>query len=398
MKILHIITRLIRGGAQQNTVLTCASQVQDGHDVALAYGPIYGPEGSLLDEARASGAQLHEIPQMVRSISPWRDISGYRQLCRLVSEVRPDIVQTHSSKAGILGRAAAWRQQVPVVVHTVHGLPFHEQQAEWINRAYVAAERWGARRCHRLIGVSHAMEHQFARRGIGRVDQFVVVHNGFDLEAYDQMIAAAPAREQVRRRFDLPGSAPVLGIVGRLDALKGQADLLDVLPKLIEAYPDLRVVFIGEGWMGDALRERVRDQGLGHHVVFTGMVGLPDLVALLRAIDLNVLPSYREGLPRTLVESLLCGCPITAYDIDGVGEVCMDRRTGRLVPVADRDALAEAILWMLESPDRRRCLTERGREMVRRTFDLRAVTALTEQLYRTVQAEGQNRAARDAVK
>jgi len=387
MKILHIITRLIRGGAQQNTVLMCAAQVRRGHDVSLAYGPIYGPEGSALDEAGQAGAHLYEIPHMVRAISPFRDVACYRALCRLVDEIRPDVVQTHSSKAGILGRAAAWQGRVPVVVHTVHGLPFHDHQASWINRAYVVAERWAARRCHRLVGVSDAMKRGFARNRIGRVDQFVVVHNGFDLEHYERMMAEAPGRQGVREELDLPPSAPVLGIVGRLDALKGQQDLLDILPDLCKKHADVRIVFIGEGWMGDALRARVRDEGLEHHVVFTGMVDLSRLVALLGAIDLHVLPSYREGLPRTLVESLLCGCPIVAYDVDGVGEVCIDRRTGRLVPVGDRQALAEAITWSLDQAEECRRLAEQGRQMVRERFDLRTVTARTEELYRSVRKD-----------
>lgn len=386
MKILHIITRLIQGGAQQNTVLLCGAQVRGGHEVHLAHGPIYGPEGSLLEKARETGACLHEVRQMVRPVLPWRDVGCYRNLCRLIAAIDPDVVQTHSSKAGILGRAAAWRQRVPAVVHTVHGLPFHDKQATWINHAYVAAERWAARRCHCLIGVSQAMEHEFARNAIGRVDQFVVVHNGFDLKHYDRMIAEAPNRLAVRAELDVPAAAPVIGIVGRLDALKGQEDLLDILPGLRRVFPELRVLFIGEGWMGDKLRARVHDEGLTDQVRFTGMVELPRLVALLGAIDLHVLPSYREGLPRTLVESLLCGCPIAAYDVDGVGEVCVDGRTGRLVPVGNREALADAIAWLLHHPPQRRTLTERGRLMVRETFDLRRVAALTEQVYESIRS------------
>lgn len=180
MKILHVITRLILGGAQQNTVMCCRAQVSGGHQVWLAYGPIYGPEGSLLEEAQASGAKLVQINAMRRTVLPFHDLRCYAALRRLIREIQPDIVHTHSSKAGILGRAAAWRQRVPAVIHTIHGLPFHTRQTRLLYKGYVAAERWAARRCHRLIGLTQAMCDAFAEHGIGRAEQFYVVPSGVD--------------------------------------------------------------------------------------------------------------------------------------------------------------------------------------------------------------------------
>ena len=171
MKILHIITRLILGGAQQNTVLTCAAQVRAGHSVCLVYGPIYGPEGSLLDDALASGAQVICVPSLRRAVLPPHDVRCYRALRSLIRKIRPDVVHTHSSKAGILGRAAAWREKVPAVIHTIHGLPFHDRQSCIERGLYVAAERWAARRCHRIVGVTRAMCDAFADHRIGRPQQ-----------------------------------------------------------------------------------------------------------------------------------------------------------------------------------------------------------------------------------
>ena len=178
MTIVHVITRLILGGAQQNTVLTCAAQVAAGHTVTLIYGPIYGPEGSLLAEAQKSGANLVRVSSLRRPILPLHDYYCYHALRRRIRELQPDIVHTHSSKAGIIGRAAAWDERAPVVIHTIHGLPFHSRQPRWLYRVYVATERWAARRCHKMIGVTRAMCETFRRHGIGAPDQFEVVPSG----------------------------------------------------------------------------------------------------------------------------------------------------------------------------------------------------------------------------
>lgn len=161
--------------------VTCAAQVANGHEVWLAYGPIYVPEGSLLGRARESGARLVEVGPMRRAVLPLHDYRCYRQLSRLVREIRPDVVHTYSSKAGILGRAAAWRERIPAVIHMVHGLPFHDHQPRLVHHAYVAAERWAAQSCHRIIGVTQAMCDAFQRKGIGVPWQFSVIPSGVEV-------------------------------------------------------------------------------------------------------------------------------------------------------------------------------------------------------------------------
>ena len=147
---MHISTRLILGGSQENTVLSCIGQADNGHQVELVHGPIHGPEGTMLPEIQAHGGiDAIEIPNLVREISPLRDLKCLKNLRRLIRERKPDVVHTHSSKAGILGRIAAWKEQVPAVIHTIHGLPFHPYQSKAIHKAYVLAERSAAKRCHR---------------------------------------------------------------------------------------------------------------------------------------------------------------------------------------------------------------------------------------------------------
>ena len=381
MKIVHIITRLIVGGAQLNTLLSCRAQVAAGHDVTLVYGPIYGPEGSLLEEAKQTGAHLVELTSLRRPVLPWQDVRCYFALRRLIHRLNPDVVHTHSSKAGILGRAAAWHEHVPRVVHTVHGLPFHDQQPRWLHHAYVLAERWAAKRCHHLIAITPEMVRAFEQKRIASSDRFTVIPSGLDLERV--AVDRASAGPAVRNEWGVPSTAPVVGVLGRLDRLKGQRDMLEVLPKLVEALPNLRLVFIGDGWDRPHVEQVVRDIGMDSRVIFTGRVSPDAVPRLLAAVDVKVLPSYQEGQSRTLAEALLAGCGIVAYDVGGIGSVCRDGDTGRLVPVGDREALREAIEWMFDHPEKRAAMVQRGAALVRKAFDARAMTDRIEAVYKS---------------
>ena len=381
MTILHIITRLILGGAQQNTVLSCAAQVRAGHRVVLAYGPIYGPEGSLLKEAEAAGAELVEIPSLRRAVLPVHDLLAYRQLRCLIRQLRPDIVHTHSSKAGIIGRAAAWNQQTPGVIHTVHGLPFHDRQNPLIHRLYVRLERWAARRCHRLIAITPAMVDAFVQHDIAPREQFTVIPSGVDMQRFgDRPIDPHRARQLL----GIDDDTPVVGLVARLDPLKGHDDLLDILPTLIQHVPDLCIVFIGDGWNCEHLQRRVRSRRWENRVIFTGLLSHDQVLQAMPAFDVKVLPSYQEGQSRTLIEALLCGCGIVAYDTGGIPSICIDGQTGRLVPTGDQAALADAIIWMLQHARQRHELVQRGQDHVRARFDARRMVEMIEQVYEQV--------------
>ena len=381
MRILHIITRLILGGAQQNTVMSCAAQVAAGHQVWLAYGPIYGPEGSLLEAGRESGATLVEVGPMRRAVLPVHDLRCYRALRRLIRQIEPDVVHTHSSKAGVLGRAAGWRERVPAVIHTIHGLPFHDRQSKIIHRIYVAAERFAARRCHRLVGITQAMCDAFAAKGIGRGEQFAVIPSGVDVSAFDRPTAP---RHVTRRAYAMPDDAPVIGLVARLDPLKGHDDLLDVLPALLQRHPDVHLLFVGDGWHRAALEQHVAQHNWEQRVIFAGLVPPTQVPSLLRAADIMALPSYQEGQGRTLVEALLCGCAIVGYDVGGIGAVCIDNQTGRLVKLGDRAALTEALLSLLDDPEQRRALAQQGAQHVREHFSAERMVRELEALYAKV--------------
>jgi glycosyltransferase involved in cell wall biosynthesis len=395
VRILHISTRLILGGSQENTVLSCEGQSQRGHEVHLAFGPIYGPEGSLLDRVQrfatsdGRGIASHEVPDLVREVSPWRDARCLMQLRNLVRELRPDVVHTHSSKAGILGRVAAWQVRRALgkplaVVHTIHGPPFMPAEGSPAQRAktlasnamYTLAEFVAAKHCHAIYSVADAMTRQYLARGIGEEGLYRTVRSGMEVRSFLHA-AAGEDRASMRRAMGLGEHDFVIGTVARLAQHKGHEDILACVARLRrEAPAGVRPVllWVGDGWLREMLVRRAADLGLRSREAFarehastphadillTGLVPPERVPAMLRAMDVLAHPSSREGLPRTVPQALLAGvCPV-AYDVDGTREACIDMRFGRLVPHADVAALADALLWCMRNPEHAKGLAVAG--------------------------------------
>ena len=395
LTILHISTRLILGGSQENTVLSCEGQAELGHEVHLAYGPIFGPEGSLHDRASdfrtADGRSIgmHEVPSMVREVSPRKDPRCLGDLGRLIDELKPDVVHTHSSKAGVLGRMAAWKcEPRPAVIHTIHGPPFMPVEGSAVRRAktrvingvYTLAEGHAAKRSHIIVSVADAMTEQFLARGIGTPEQYVTVRSGMETERF---LTAEPGEDRAAMRAELGLSADdfVIGTVARLAEHKGHDDLLDALGDELNTRPDWKLLWVGDGWWRDRLLARVESMGLRDRVVTTGLVPQLRVPAMMRAMDVLAHPSYREGLPRTVPQALLCGvCPV-AHDVDGTREICREFETGRLVSPGDHKELREAVVWLHDNPHDRGLMVEHGREEVAREFSAEAMVHHLEGVY-----------------
>lgn len=408
MRILHLSTRLILGGSQENTVLSCEGQARPpcGHDVHLGFGPIYGPEGSLLGRVEAFNAAgperigIHVVPHMLRQVNPLADLRCRRELVSLIRALKPDIVHTHSSKAGILGRAAAWdvlrRDKRPIgIVHTIHGPPFMPVEGSPLrrlktrvtNHVYTLAERWAARQCHLIVSVADAMTAQFLARGIGRREQYVTVYSGMEVDRYLNA-ARGEERAPVRRSLGLSDGDFVIGTVARLAEHKGHDDLLDALGDPLRANPHWKLLWVGDGWWRPRLEERLRAEGLAGSVVIAGLVPSERVAAMMRAMDVLAHPSYREGLPRTVPQALLCGVPVIAHDVDGTSEACLDpsrvgpeRSTGLLVRPGDRAGLRTGVEWMASHPDERAAMAARGRDLCRERFSAATMVRDLEVVY-----------------
>jgi glycosyltransferase involved in cell wall biosynthesis len=360
MRVAHIITRLILGGAQENTLYTVEDLVAHYCDeVTLITGPAEGPEGSLLERANRRGIDVRLVAELCRSIRPVRDWLAYRRLLKLIRDLSPDVVHTHSAKAGILGRAAAFRQGVPAIVHTIHGLPFHPYERWWKNRMYIAAERWAARRCDRIIAVADAMVDGAVAAGLAPRDKFVTIYSGMEVEPF---LAPARDRQSVRRELSLANDDLVVGKVARLFEFKGHDDVIDAAMLLTEKFPNLRFLFIGGGTSRARLETRVRALGLTERFRFTGLVPPERIPELIAACDVIAHASYREGLARVLPQALITGRPVVTYDLDGAREVVIPGETGFLVAPGDSASLARCLEKLLRDSPLRQQMGQLGRE------------------------------------
>ena len=379
MKIVHIITRLIIGGAQENTLLSCEGQHDLGHEVTLITGPPLGPEGSLLDRAKAYGYRVEVLDAMRRSILPGKDFRILRELTERLRQIKPDIVHTHSSKAGILGRRAAWRAGVPVIIHTIHGLAFTASTWGIVNHAYKIAERRAAKWSTKIVCVADAMRDQSLAEKIGRPGQYVTVYSGMDTRPF---LNPPVPRDQIRRQLGLTNEHVVVGTIARLFDLKGHDDLLDIAPALCSQFPQLRFLWVGDGLLRQSFENRMGQMGLRDRFILTGLVPPAEVPQYAAAMDILAHPSRREGLARALPQGSLVGIPTITYDIDGAKEGTLHDLTGFVLPPFDKMKLSDAIGMLIQDPARRREMGSVGREFAIKRFDAKVMVDALEKVYR----------------
>jgi glycosyltransferase involved in cell wall biosynthesis len=378
MRVTHVITRLIVGGAQENTVASVLGlREKKGLHVDLISGPTSGPEGSLESSFERVPGALTITPHLVRPVHPWKDWLAWRELTRLFRERKPDLVHTHSSKAGVLGRLAARRAGVPLIVHTIHGPSFGLFQGALANALFTAAERHAARCTTHFVVVAHAMSEQFLAAGIGRRDQFTRIFSGFPLAPFLQ----ARNDPALRQRLGLQPDDFVVGKIARLFKLKGHDDLIAAAPALIRQCPRMKFLLVGGGPLRPSLESRVHAVGLQKHFVFTGLVPPASIPPLVGVMDALVHLSRREGIARALPQALAAARPVVAYHCDGAGEVCLDNETGFLVPPGDRRRLTERLLELGGSTLLRERLGRRGQELVREWFPVERMVDDLQALY-----------------
>lgn len=386
IRCIHVITRMILGGAQENTLLTVEGlHRRSDYRVSLVTGPAEGPEGDLVARARRGGLDVVVMPELVRALCPWRDWRALRKLRRLFRQERPDVVHTHSSKAGVLGRIAAYKEKVPAIVHTVHGLPFHPYQGRLARAIYVASERYAARRCHRILCVADAMTNQAVAAGVAPREIFRTVYSGMETAPF---LADLGARERVRREFGLGRDDIVIGKIARLFHLKGHEDVLRAGVEVCRREPRARFFFLHGGILRPALEKLAAELGIGDRVVFGGIVPPDRIPEMYEAMDMVVHASLREGLARVLPQALLSGVPVVSYDVDGAKEVVVPGETGWLVPPRDVGGLERAMLEALSDLPRAKAMAQEGRRRFAERFSAEAMVREIDAAYREVLGEG----------
>ncbi|QDS95810.1 2-deoxystreptamine N-acetyl-D-glucosaminyltransferase [Roseimaritima multifibrata] len=379
MRIAHVITRMIVGGAQENTLLTCHGLLRDyGDDVLLLTGPSLGPEGGLLEQGRVGELPTKELPMLRRAIHPLNDAKALAALKAALRDFKPDVVHTHSAKGGILGRQAAWALKVPAILHTVHGAPFYPYQPAPIRWFYRKCERRAAKQCHRLISVADAMTDLMVEGGVADRSKFTTVYSGMDVAPF---LAADKTREQTRKKLGIQPDDIVIGKIARLFHLKGHDDLIHAASRVLAEHPKVKFLLVGDGVLREELEKKISSLGLTDRFLLTGLVPPVEIPSLIGAMDALVHTSYREGLARALPQALIAGKPVVSYDVDGAREVVINDETGFLVPAGGIDELARRLIQIAGDPQLRLRLGATGRERFTEPFQAETMTRRLREIY-----------------
>ena len=342
MHIAHIVTRLLRAGSEENTLETCRWQVAAGHRVTVIHGEGYDPHW---DVHLPAGVERVAVPEMVHPVRPVQDMRALMRLRAVYRHLAPDVIHTHQSKAGILGRLAARAVPDAVVAHGIHIVPFADVSPA--KRAvYLAAEKLVARQTDVFLGVSEAVGQAYVDAGIARRGRVHCVRSGMDLARFQS--PRLPDDWRALLRVPRGNARPRVALMmAAFEPRKRHVAFLQSFARVAAAVPDLVLLLAGRGPEEARVRAEVARLGLEDRVVFCGH--RPDPEALFALADLSVLTSEREGLPRVVMQSIAAGCPVLVQDLPGLAEVVTHRKNGWIADAADMDGTVRQMCAMLGS-------------------------------------------------
>ncbi len=384
--VIHVITQLDQGGSARNTFFTVLKHDRDRFRVGLVYGrsPARSEEeeallASDLKELRQTGVALFEVPCLIRDIRMLWDARATLALWRVFQREQPDIVHTHTSKAGAVGRVAAWLARIPIVIHTPHGHILYGYYGRAMSGIIRLVERALARITDRIVTLTDRGAQEHVQYRIAGPEKFVTIPSGIALSAF-RSVRVNPAVK--RKELGLPEEGPIIGTVGRLVPIKGHAWLLRAVPRVLAEFPQTTFVFIGEGPLWSQLRQLASELGITSHVMFLG--ARQDVPECLAVFDLFAFPSINEGMGRALIEAMAVGLPVVASRVGGIPDIVEDGKNGVLVPPMDEGPLADAVLGLLRDPQRRGAYGEAAKRSVDDRFDVGSMVNSIERLYDAV--------------
>jgi glycosyltransferase involved in cell wall biosynthesis len=354
------------GGSAQNTLLSCLGLDPALYSVTLIKGST--EESNMtraetesleryLASARRLGVTVITIPTLLRRVSPWKDLRALLAILRHLRRLRPNLIHTHTSKAGLLGRLAAWLARVPVVVHTPHGHVFYGHFGPALSRFFLVVERMLRRITTHLVALPPGEAEDYMDLGVMPPHKISVIPSGIDLRRF---AGAGVDRLSKRRELGLPPAALAVGFVGWLLPIKGLCFLVRAMPGILARHPESFLVVVGKGDEEVKLRSLADSLGLNGRVLFLGW--RPDVEDIVRCLDVLALPSLNEGMGRVLVEAMAAGVPVVASRVGGVPDLVWDGENGLLVPAADSGALERAISRLLQDEPTRRRMAAKGKE------------------------------------
>ncbi|HEX4969228.1 MAG TPA: glycosyltransferase family 4 protein [Nitrospiraceae bacterium] len=379
--VCHIITKLELGGAQKITLRTVTHLDRSKFFPVLIVG---GEVGELdVDAARVLGRELYRVPSLIRSIRPIQDVRALFSLTRLLRRIRPMIVHTHSSKAGILGRWAARLAGVRVIVHSVHGFGFTPTQHPLLKRLLILLERWSSAFTQWVFTDSEANRQQGIALGLFTRDRSAMLPPGIDLQA---IRAVRINRDDKRQSLGLDPAKPLIGMVAPLKPQKSPLDFVHVASRVCQQRADAHFVMVGDGELRHAVESEIRRLGLTQSITLTGW--RRDVPEIMKCLDAFLLTSGWEGLPRVYLEALSCGVPVVGTCVDGAAEVVIDGVNGFLKEPGDVEGLADRVLWLINHPEEAKVMGSQGMSLSEK-FDCYEVVRQQEYRYEWLVANAQ---------
>lgn len=376
LKVLHLITHFAVGGATEPTITACRDLDPALFEAVILTGETDSDQQTMLPEAEQAGISVHVLPSLRRPIRPWADRRAFKDLVAWMRGGQWDIVHTHGSKAGFLGRLAAARASVPVIIHNAHGWGHNGHMHPLARRLFIQAERRAARVTDRFIVDATANRDKGLADGIGRAEQYITIYNGIDIARFRD-VAADP--EALRAALGIPAEAPVVGTVGRLAAQKAPEDFVRMAARIHAQRPDAHFVYVGGGPLQARVEAQVEAAGLKPVMHLLGYRN--DVPELLRVFDVFALTSLWEGLPRVFAQAMCAGLPIVATRVDGAAEAIEEGVNGFLVEPGQPQAQAERVLRLLSDSALRRAVGQNGLEQVDPKFNEREMVRRIEAVY-----------------
>ncbi|PIV63341.1 MAG: hypothetical protein COS11_07955 [bacterium (Candidatus Ratteibacteria) CG01_land_8_20_14_3_00_40_19] len=374
IKVIHIITRLDRGGVTEDTLLTVKGLNRKRYGVKIITGSFTGTE-----------IEVTLIPEMKRVINPFLDILTLFKLYCNIKRERPVIVHTHTSKAGFLGRWAAKLAGVPIIIHTPHGHIFYGYFPFLVTKFFILLEKFTGFITDYIITLTERGKEEYVRYRIGPPAKFIPIYSGIEKRKFAppptsplSSLTSYPlpwgrGREgegrkwgrlnrEEKKELGIPSEVKIVGTIGRLEPVKGHSYFLKAA-KLIIAdlrFQETRFLLAGSGSLRKKLEREAISLGIKENVLFLGW--REDIVEILDILDIFVLPSLNEGMARVILEAMLMAKPVVASNVGGIPDIVEDEKTGLLVPPGDFKGLSEAIIKLLKEPEQAREMGRRGKE------------------------------------
>lgn len=386
-KVLYIITLFSIGGATE-TVVSMAKGLQPlGFDVEIATGPHILSEGSMYETAEKFNIKVHTFRFLRRNINFFVDIFIILQLTFFIRKNKFDIVHTHSSKAGVVGRIAAFLAGTKVIVHTIHGLPFHRYQPSIKKTFFSLVEKITALFCDKIVAVTHTIVDVLVKNHLVSQNKLVVIRSAFNLDEYSKI---SIPKEYIRNRFGISNQDIVIGKVARLSKLKGHEYLMCAFVQVAKKISNAKLLLVGNGELESKLKQFVKKEGLEDKVIFTGLVLPEDIPSIINSMDILVHSSLLEGLARVLPQAIMMEKPIISFDLDGACEVIKDGINGYLIEPLNIEALADKIIDLCDNLDKAKEFGKIGKELLKDEFSEQKMISQIEKMYNELLQKNNN--------